>query len=102
MYLVGFLQPGEKSEAEEAEADAKIISPISCQTGEEICLAVEKLCAAIDYDMDNFEPEIWDALKDVKYFDTNYVTIDLHGSLVLVDLIVGEENMLRKKFPVKE
>jgi hypothetical protein len=99
MYLVGYLQPGEKNEA---EADAKLLSPIPCQTGEEICLAVEKLCAAIDYDMDNFEPEIWDALKDVKYFDTNYVTIDLHGSLVLVDLIVGEESMLRKKFPIKE
>jgi hypothetical protein len=99
MYLVGYLQPGEKNEA---ETDAKIISPIPCQTGEEICLAVEKLCAAIDYDMDNFEPEIWDALKDVKYFDTNYVTIDLHGSPVLVDLIVGEENRLRKKFPFKE
>lgn len=99
MYLVGFLQPSDESEP---ETQTKIVSPVQCQDGDEICLAVEKLCAAIDYDMDNFEPELWDALKDIKYFDTNYATIDLHGSVVLVDLIVGKESMLRERFLFEE
>ncbi len=99
MYLVGYLQPSTNDQDQE---DAKILSPVPCQTGDEICLAVEKLCAAIDYDLDNFEDEIWDALRDIKYFDTNSVTIDLPGALVLLDLIVGKEQTLRKKFVVQD
>ncbi len=99
MYLVGFLQPYDN---EAGESSVKILSPVQCQDGDEIVLAVEKLCAAIDYDLDNFESEIWDALRDIKYFDTNYATIDLHGSIVLVDIIVGKESMLREKFVIEE
>ena len=98
MYLVGFLQPV----TDDGEQKSKISSPILCQDGDEICQAVEKLCIAIDYDMDNFEPEIWDALKDTKYFDTEYAIIDLHGSIVLVDLIVGKKSILQGKFVIED
>lgn len=99
MYLVGYLQPYETDEGKE---ERKIVNPIQCQDGEEICQAVERLCAAIDYDMDQyFGDETWDALKDTAYFDTNYVILELEGSIILVDIIVGKESMLRKKFLVE-
>ncbi len=95
MYLVGYLQPYEK---EDGTKHVKIVNPVQCLDGDEICLAVEKLCMTIDYGMDNFESEMWDALKDMAYYESNHVVIDLHGSLVLVDLIVGKESDLRAKF----
>ncbi len=99
MYLVGYLKP---YETEEGKEDKKIVNPISCQDGEEICQAVEKLCVAIDYDMNQyFGDETWDALRDTVYFDTNYVTLDLYGSVIMIDIIVGQESMLRGKFLVE-
>ena len=99
MYLVGYLKP---YETEEGKEEKKIVNPIQCQNGDEICLAVEQLCAAIDYDMNQyFGDETWDALRDTAYFDTNYVTLDLHGAVIMIDIIVGKETMLRGKFLVE-
>ena len=97
-YLVGYLQAYQEETGEVAN---KILSPIACHDGEEICLAVEKLCEALDYDLDHFEPELWDALKDLAYYETRYATIDLHDSPILVDLIVGQDTMLRDKFLIE-
>ncbi len=97
-YIVGYLQI---EQTETGGPANKILSPIVCHNGEEICLAVEKLCEAIDYDLEHFEPELWDALKDVAYFETRYATIDLHDSPLLLDLIIGQDAMLRDKFLVE-
>ncbi|MCP4405567.1 MAG: hypothetical protein GY801_50720 [bacterium] len=94
MYIVGFL----KSKASEEKTKGTISSPVQCRDGEDICLAVENLCLAVDYGIDNFEPELWDALRDTAYFDSNYASIDLHGSPLLLAIIVGKEDVLRGKF----
>lgn len=97
MYIVGYL----RSPEENKDARNVISSPVSCQDGNDICLAVENLCLAVDYDIDNFEPELWDALRDTAYFDSNDVSIDLHGSPLLLALIVGKRDLLQERFIIE-
>ena len=99
MYIVGYLK---SCETDEGKEEKKIANPIQCENGDAICLAVEQLCAAIDYDTEQYlGDETWDALRDTAYFDSDYVVLDLQGSVIMVDVIIGREDMLRGKFVIE-
>lgn len=73
---------------------------IACNDGNELVEAVEVLCALIDYnpkEMDVDYTELRDSID--KFTDNNYVLLELYGSGVLVDIIVGKTTTLQARFP---